>query len=455
MGTVRRLEALCFASEDGSMVEPGEVAAWRAALADAELLRAAAACDARDVAAVARLRKLCDDPVAVRAALSIVVARKKATRKFGDAAAGLFADVEGVEQATSLAAARPKMMRFARALEAGMGGPVLDLGCGVGADAMALQRVGVADVLAVDLDPVRAAMASHNARVPSVVADLNDVADGGAIDFRGGLIHLDPARRTRLAGESKARRTFALDELEPGPTTLRRLIDGSAGAAVKLSPGMEVGDVREALGEGEACFVSEPAGLGQGEARKLTQATWFTGALRERPAVEDEAARRAVCLRRDGGWEQVVGEPVDARELDVSALRPWLVEADPAVERAGLLHRLGMATLHPGLGLLTCDVLPDDAIAGLGRAYEVVADMPWRLAKVKRWLEERNAVVEAVKTRGRACDPDQVMRALRLGTTNSAAHPDAALVVFVLRLGTPVVAIVARPVRLTPDVDGA
>lgn len=428
------------------MVEPDDVSVWRRAWADASLLEAAAACDPADVAAVARLRKLTGDPTVARAALSIVAARIKASGKFGPVAAGLLADVEGVEQATSRGAARPKAARFARLIVAGHAGPVLDLGCGIGADAMALAGCGVPGVVAVDVDPVRAAMASVNAAVPVAVADLRDLADGGAIDVAGRLIHLDPARRTRVAGETRARRTFAFADLEPGPATLRQLIERSAGAAVKLSPGMDVDAVRDALGEGEACFTSEPSGLGRGDARRLTQATWFTGALRESPAVERAAGRRAVCVRADGRWDEVCGEPDDSRDLPASPLRRFLVVPDPAVERAELLPRLGMATLHPGLGLLTGDALPGDAVLGLYRAYEVLAEMPWRLAKVRRWLTEHGATVSAVKTRGRAVDPDAALRALRSSEkTVSAALPVATLTVFGLRLGRRVVAIVTRP----------
>ncbi|MEM1446797.1 MAG: hypothetical protein AAGF84_12130 [Planctomycetota bacterium] len=439
------------------MVEPSDVAVWWAALSDAALLEAVARCDPGDVAAVARLRKMRGDADVVRAALSIVAAREKGERKFGSDAARLFADVEGVEQATSLDAARPKAVRFARLLDAGFRerGPVLDLGCGIGADAWAMRLAGVDDVLAVDLDPVRAAMAEHNAGVPSRVADLNTIADGGALDVRDRFIHLDPARRARSASETKARRTFALDELEPGPATLRRLIERSAGAAVKLSPGIDISEVREALGDGEACFTSEPAGLGHGEARKLTQAVWFTGALRETPAVEHEASRRAVCLRDDGSWRQAHDAPIDARDLDVSALSRYLVVPDPAVERAELLAQLGLPTLHPGLGLLTGDRLPGDGVNGLWRGYEVLAEMPWRPAKVKRWLADHDATINAVKTRGKACDPDSALRELRGGAKKSAASGDAALTLFVLRLGTPVVAILTRPLGTTPSDDAA
>ncbi|MEM1098163.1 MAG: class I SAM-dependent methyltransferase [Planctomycetota bacterium] len=436
------------------MVEPGEVAVWRAAWRDEALLRAAADCEPGDAASLSRLRALvgqsdCAAEI-TRATLSIVAARTKGQAKFGDEAAGLFADAEGVEQATSRRAARPKADRFARLTDAGHAGPVLDLGCGIGADAWALKEGGVPGVIAVDLDPVRTAMATENTGVSSVVADLNTIATGGALDVRGRLIHLDPARRRRANGETRQRRTFALEELEPGPATLRRLIERSAGAAVKLSPGMDVQDVNEALGEGEACFYSEPVGRGEGTARKMTQAVWFTGALRNRPAVDLAASRRAVLVQADDSWDELAGEPMDARDLNVSPLARLLVVPDPAAERAQLLHRLGLATLHPGLGLLTCEAWPVEIPGAWGRAYEVVADMPWRPAKVRRWLADRGAALDAVKTRGRACDPDAVLRELRGRATKNAAPGGAALTLFVLRLGRSVVAILTRPIATQP-----
>jgi hypothetical protein len=116
---------------------------------------AAAACGLYSTADVTALRKKWDKEL-VHAALALVKARGKAAVKFGAAATRLVADPEGVEMATSHAAAAWKARRFAAA--GGRTRAVLDLCCGIGGDAMALHAAGL-DVTCVDSDPVRAWMA--------------------------------------------------------------------------------------------------------------------------------------------------------------------------------------------------------------------------------------------------------------------------------------------------------
>lgn len=63
--------------------------------------------------------------------------------------------------------------------------------------------------------------------------------------------------------------------------------------------------------------------------------------------------------------------------------------------------------------------------------------MPWIEKRVRAWLREHRAGVVEVKTRGRAVDPDALQNRLRGGG-------DEPYVVFVLRLGRAIEAIIAR-----------
>ena len=68
---------------------------------------------------------------------ALAKARTKAVVKFGDRAAELVADPEGVEMASSTTSAAWKARRFTEAAEAGGGGGrVADLCCGIGGDAI-------------------------------------------------------------------------------------------------------------------------------------------------------------------------------------------------------------------------------------------------------------------------------------------------------------------------------
>src|SRR5690242_15415457 len=92
------------------------------------------------------------------AALTQVELRRRATGKFGPAAGEMFFTRAGLEQATRAVVADRRAARLAAAGVRSMA----DLGCGVGSDALAAARAGIA-VYAVDTDPLTAAVAAANA----------------------------------------------------------------------------------------------------------------------------------------------------------------------------------------------------------------------------------------------------------------------------------------------------
>ena len=139
--------------------------------------------DSSDVSAITSLRRDYSAQ-AVSVALSLVEARRKAQRKFGERGRSLIADVAGVEQASGAAVAAYKARRFADLL--GGGATIADLCCGIGGDAMALADVGL-DVIAVDRDPLRAWMAGQNGG-PRMQAVCSDVATLGKLLYRSAAL---------------------------------------------------------------------------------------------------------------------------------------------------------------------------------------------------------------------------------------------------------------------------
>ena len=368
--------------------------------------------------AVARLRRAHDaDTVAV--ALDLVRARAKAATKFPDHAATLLADPAGVEQATSRTVAAYKARRFVQVRDGVVDRPVVDLGCGIGGDTMSLAAAGL-NVTAVDLDPVRAGMAAHNAGVPAAVADARDWCPSG--DSSGdesaappvAALHLDPARRTA------AGRTHRLADTLPPPDVVAALIKrhAAAGVAVKLSPAIDLAELAEALPPGEVEFISE--------AGRLVQAVLWTGGLLP-PA---SPARRATLLA-DGQIHTLAGDPGEPAWSEPQRL---LFTVDPAVERARLMHHLELPAIHPQLGLLTADADPRSPwLTG----FELIEQLPWREKRVAAALQARGAGVVEVKTRGGAVDPDRAQRRLR-------GKGKTPFTVFVLRWDRQVVALVTR-----------
>src|SRR5690606_36050784 len=109
------------------------------------------------VRAVTGLRKAGHSPELVAAVLSQARLRAKAASKFGAFAERMLFTPDGLEQATRLSVAAQHAGRYRTA---GLD-RVADLGCGIGADALALAAIDV-DVVAVERDEVTAAIAAFN-----------------------------------------------------------------------------------------------------------------------------------------------------------------------------------------------------------------------------------------------------------------------------------------------------
>lgn len=383
----------------------GDLAVWQQVVADPALLERADAVDASDVSAVAALRRdYAADQVAV--ALERCVARRKAVAKFGDAVAHrLIADVQGVEQASGSQVAAYKAKRLRDAL--GNGVRVADVCCGIGGDAIALAGAGL-DVVAVDREPVRAWMARCNTMGQADAVCMD--AAGVAVD--GVALHIDPARRD----EAGRRRSWRLDDYQPGPALIGELLERSGGGALKLSPGVDV----EALPwTGEIEFISDGG--------RLVQAVLWSGRLASAP-------RRAALL--DGSIVHTLAG--EAGSMPLGALDRYVFAIDPAVERAGLIgllcEQVGLPVAHPKLGLLTGGQRVESPwLTG----FEVVERMPWRPKRVKQWLAGSDGGLVEVKTRGKACDPDREQRRLR-------GEGRTTYTVFVLRFDTKVQALICK-----------
>ena len=379
---------------------PDDLALWQrlAEPGQAALIAAARDIEPGDVRGVERLRRA-HAPELVPVALDLAAATRKARVKLPTLAERLIADVAGVEMASSENAAGWKARRFTRVR-------LFDLCCGIGGDAFEPVRGG-ADVVAVDIDPVRAWMAGRNAGCEAKVSDVT------GIDTTGATVHIDPARR-EAAGSG--RRRIRLEEMRPPIDVVNGLIARADGAAVKLAPGVNP----DQLPTGELEYISEHG--------RMTQAVLWTGGLRELDGV------RATMLPEG---ETFVGGAESAGVVD-QIVDGVIGTVDPAIERAGLIGHLaamlgGSVLGDPGSGLVTgC------APARWVRRYGVLARMPWRERRVKPELESHGAGLVRVKTRGNAVDPDVVQKRLR-------GSGDRELAVFIQRIGGGVEAVIAEP----------
>lgn len=365
------------------------------------------------------------DAALVAAALTQSRLRARARRKLGEFADGMLFTADGLEQATRLQLAARHAHRFRAA---GVR-HVLDLGCGLGADAMAFAGLGMA-VTAIDADPVTAALAEYNLRcfsdVRVVAGDAREVALPGAqtagADAAPALgAWLDPARRTPGHGDATGRtaRTRSLAHLSPSWDFVNRVPLRIPATGAKLSPALP----HEAVPAGaEAAWTSY-------EGEVLECVLWW-GPLVRTPG------RCAVVVGGDPGVPDVVVTESDADgPAPVAAELPepgdFLYEPDRAVLRAGLVGALTAATggaeLGHGVGYV---VAPTAVVLPYARRYVVTAAMPLQAKTVRAWLRAQGVGRLTIKKRGVDVDPDVLRRQLKLD-----GHGDE-LTVVLTRAGT-------------------
>lgn len=393
------------------------------------------ALSAQDLGATSQLRLLESlrrdfSPEESAALLETAVLRHKAAAKFPrERAHRMLFTRDALEQASH------PLVRAYRATDESA--PlVLDLGCGIGADALSFAAAG-ADVLGLELDPVRAAMASFNAaalgledRMRVVVADLRDGLPTHAPDA---LRFFDPARR-----DAQGRRLHSVESYQPPLSMLRRWAPGRY--QVKLSPAVDLAQLAHYTGPGARLDFIAVAGREAGlkEAVLHVDTRLMTGGTR--PLSPLGIARRAVLLMPDGRihtWERRLRPP----ERPLSTPRHWLIEPDPSLLRAGLVQDAAAYfdayQLDSTTAYLTADQHPDSPWV---RAWEVLEWLPFNLKGLRAALKAQQVGQVTVKKRGFPMQPDEVIAKLKL---KPREDPESRTLVLTRAAGEPVALICA------------
>ncbi|MGQ1796633.1 THUMP-like domain-containing protein [Kocuria oceani] len=353
--------------------------------------------DADDaLASATRLRAQGHDAELVSAVLTQARLRTRARAKFGDFAEQMLFTRAGLEQATRLRVAALHARRFA---DAGLA-HVADLGCGIGADALALASLD-RRVTAVELDETTAAVALLNLRPFPEATVLH--ADAASLDLDalpGGPpdgVWLDPARRE--TSSSGTRRIFDPEAFSPPLSFVEALAARGLPVGVKLGPGIP----HEAVPAGcEAQWVSDRGDV-------VEAVLWFNAVAR--PGVR----RAALVLSEHGSTELTSPEDLDPAHADavVGPVGSYLYEPDGAVIRAGLVtdlaRRLGARLIHPRIAYLSSD---EPVRTPLARAYRVREVLPHTVKVLKRWVREHEVGTLEIKKRGTDVTPEQLRRQL-------------------------------------------
>jgi len=356
-----------------------DLARWLVSPGAAEALaQAAAQPDPGSLAAATALRRSWT-PAQASAVLTQAELRRRAVTKFGKDAARLFFTRDALEQATRADVARWRSERYR---DAGAT-RVVDLGCGIGADALAFVAAGL-DVVAVEYDPATAVLAAAN------LGDAGTVVCGDAVELAddllagGAAVFADPARRTASG------RTWRVADLTPPWDFVTGLLPGRMGC-IKAAPGLPSNVIPDGVA---TTWVSH-----RGD---LVEATLWSGPW---PA----GSRTAVLL--PSGLELDAGE---RREPPVGPVGSYLYEPDAAVIRAGALAGLAEAldarSPQAGIAYLFSDTLRATPFA---TAFEVLADLPYDERGLRHWVQEQGVGALEIKVRGIDVDPAVLRKRLK------------------------------------------
>jgi SAM-dependent methyltransferase len=337
---------------------------------------------------VSELRAAGHSPGLVAAVLNQAKLRARAVPKFGPFAAGMLFTEAGLEQATRLSVAALHAGRFQRA---GIT-RVADLGCGIGADALALAALDV-EVTAVERDEVTAAIAAYNLApwqsVTVVNADATKV-DLGDVDG----VFLDPARRT--VGHSNTSRLRDPADWSP-PLDFAFDLGDRLPVGVKLGPGVD----RDLIpAQAEAQWISA-------DREVVEVGVWFGDLARA-------GIRRSALVIGDHGTAEL-SAPADSEDVEVGTLGAYVYEPDGAVIRARLIgdlaRRLGARMLSSSIAYLTSD---DETPTPFARAFRVVEAFPFDERLLRKELAVRGIGQLEIKKRGVDIDPAVLRKRLSL-----------------------------------------
>lgn len=343
------------------------------------------------VKTVSKLRAAGHDAGLVATVLSQAKLRGRAVAKFGEFAKSMFFTEDGLEQASRLQVAALHAGRFR---SAGIT-QVADLGCGIGAESLAMAAIDL-NVVAVELDEVTAACATYNLAPFENAEVLN--ADVTKLDLsRFEAAFFDPARRELGSAKERATRKF-------DPASFSPNFDWVVEQARLRPTGIKVGPghPHEAIPEdAEAQWVSVNGDL-------VELGLWFGSLARKGVA-------RSALLIRDGVRHEVVSENTNPPHAPLRELGEYLYEPDNALVRS---HLISVVADEEDLGLIAPEIAyltGDQEISSPWlRGFKVLESMAFDRKKLKSRLHELKVGILEIKKRGSDLVPETLRKELQL-----------------------------------------
>ena len=369
------------------------------------------------LALVAKLRSDGNDPATVAAVLTQAKLRKRAQAKFGEFADQMLFTEAGLEQASRLKVAALHAGRFR---SAGIK-QVADLGCGIGAESMALASLGI-DVMAFELDEVTAAVATYNlALFENVKVEIADVEQLDLSQFEA--LFFDPARR-ELHGPKKATTQRHFDPANYSPNYNFCIENAKTKpSGIKLGPGHDKKQIPEGT---EAQWVSVDGDL-------VEMSLWFGKVAR------DNVARSALLIK--GDFRDEINSPNStSASAPLAKLGRYVYEPDNSLIRSGLIAEfsepVGLTLIAPDIAYLSSDTRIHSPWM---KGYEVIDDLVFDRKKLKAYVRENNIGILEIKKRGSDISPEELRKQL-------APKGEGAATLIVTRVGDAHRVLVAQPI---------
>ena len=369
------------------------------------------------VALVSKLRSQGHDPATVAAVLTQAKLRKRAVAKFGEFASQMLFTEAGLEQASRLKVAAIHAGRFR---STGIK-QVADLGCGIGAESMALASLGI-EVKAFEIDEVTAAVATYNL-APFENASV-EIADVQTLDLSGfEALYFDPARR-ELHGPKKSSTQRHFDPANFSPNynfVLEQAKTKPTG--IKLGPGH---DKKQIPAGCEAQWISVDGDL-------VELGLWLGKLARESIA-------RSALLISSTGQNEITSSEMESPNADLAEIGEYVYEPDNSLIRSGLIadfaNPLGLTLISPEIAYLSSN---EEISSPWLKGYKVIDNLVFDRKKLKAYVRENNIGILEIKKRGSDVSPEELRKQL-------APKGEGAATLIVTRVGDAHRVLVAKPI---------
>ena len=359
-----------------------------------------------------KLRKL-HAPELVSAAITQAKLRAKAKKKFGPFAERMLFTRDGLEQASRLSVSAHRANRF---LQSGIEN-VVDLGCGIGGDSMAMAGLGL-KVTGVEIDEVTAAFAHYNLAGLGVEVIQNDAQEISLDKYDA--VFSDPARRRLGPGESRNR--LSVFDYTP-PVSWLMEVAKSKPTAIKLSPA----DNYEQFGdEFDYEWISADG--------ELVELTLYSSTLR------GDNIRQARLLTSGGNY--VYGsESFISPVPEVSEIGRYIFEPDASLIRSGLMGEFAieheLKLIDNKIAYLTSD---SPVQSPWLKGFEIEKQLALDPKTISKELAERDVGILEIKKRGVDITPEEFRKKLKLRGKGAAS-------LIITKRGDTRVALLGKPIH--------